>query len=233
MGEKPYCRSKLNVLAVCGFLALGLLQGCASSSSRATSRSSAPALSGDNGLRSAGGTNPNAPFAVVEHSPRLVPRPTQETSSDILSCPASGLGITEVAANVNGRYRIVRLAFVNRQDMPCKLAGYPSVSLVSGDGAPVGSLAIERTTAQSLTAVMNPGRAETAMTEPSPSVILPAGGKAYFQLGWVTGDDCPSVSHIVIAAPGTTHSFTLNHPLAICDGRIRITAVSQDEGGNN
>ncbi len=217
------------------FLIAGLvsqpLSGCAGASHQATSRKSAPGLAGDTGLRNSGGSNPNAPFAVMDHSPRLMPRPELSADSGAAPCTPAGLAVLEVAANVNGAYRVVRLAFVNRGDVPCTLAGYPAVSLLSANGAPIGSLAIEKATAQDFTAEMNPGSAQSASTELSPTVVLPVNGKAFFQLGWVTGDGCPAVSRIVVAAPRTTRSFTLNHPLAICDGRIRITAVSQDENG--
>jgi len=32
----------------------------------------------------------------------------------------------------------------------------------------------------------------------------------------------------MIAAPGTSNAFTIQHPLTVCEGRIQITALREE-----
>jgi hypothetical protein len=185
-----------------------------------------------------GGTNPNAPYLVAASKPQLVKRADGATTDAADPCDSKNLSVTEIAAAVNGKYRAVKLAFDNLGLTPCRLGGYPSISLLDKDGTPVASVVVDRVTASTLSAQLAPPSVpqNTAQTEnagkPGAQVLLAPKGEAWFQIGWSTGDGCPVVSRISVSAPGTTESFTVSHPLTICDGRVQITTLHADQDAN-
>jgi hypothetical protein len=172
---------------------------------------------------------------VAASKPQLVKRADGATTDAADPCDSKNLSVTEIAAAVNGKYRAVKLAFDNQGLTACRLGGYPSISLLEQDGTPVVSVVVDRVTASTLSAQLAPAAApqNTAQTEnagkPGAQVLLAPKGEAWFQIGWSTGDGCPVVSRISVSAPGTTESFTVSHPLTICDGRVQITTLHADQ----
>jgi len=137
------------------------------------------------------------------------------------------LSVSEIAAQANNNFHAVQLAFANHGAAPCKLGGYPQISLLDASGAIIGNIAVEKTSESALSARLT-GPLEPAAAQPSPEVVLSAHSTAAFQIGWTTGSDCPTVSAVMIAAPGTSNAFTIQHPLTVCEGRIQITALREE-----
>ncbi len=171
---------------------------------------------------------------VVDHSAHLVKRPTLLDINAARPCEAATLSLFESAARVEGDHRSVRLNLVNHALEACRLGGYPAISLLRRDGTLLGNVQIEKVTEATLDASMKaPASLQLtpakASGQPSPMVLLSPAGEAAFEVGWTSGGPnaaCEQVGSIVIAAPGTRQSFTVQHELRVCEGRIRVTALS-------
>lgn len=207
---------------------LSLVCGCSSGPRPLSSHGQAPGIGDDTPLARRGGTNPNAPFALAARPPQLVTRPTAQDIEAAPPCSTPDLSAYESGSQLNGDRRAVRLSLVNHGSAACRLGGYPSISLLRRDGTLVGNITIEKITGGTLHAELStPDQA--ASPAPSPQVLLDAkGGEASFNVGWTTGRDCDEVAQIVVAAPGSTQSFSINHPINVCAGRIQVTAVGDD-----
>jgi hypothetical protein len=69
----------------------------------------------------------------------------------------------------------------------------------------------------------------TATPKPDAEITIAPRDEAWFEVGWTTGPGCPVVSRISVSAPGASQSFTVNHPLTVCDGRVQITTLHADQ----
>jgi hypothetical protein len=138
------------------------------------------------------------------------------------------LSVTEIAAAMNGNFHAVKLAFYNQGLASCRIGGYPNVSLLDKNGNPVASVTVDRISQSALSAKLTPGSVETVSAQPQAQLVIAPRSEAWFQMGWSTGEGCPQIARISISAPGSSETFTVNHPLAICDGRIEITALHSD-----
>ena len=175
--------------------------------------------------------NPNAPFITPGGTPKLIPRATETDVKDAQPCDPSVLSVEEVSGNVNGSYRSVKLAFINRGAAPCMVGGYPAVTLENQVGRPIGSIAIEKVTAEKLDAELSQAPAgSTPGAQPMPHITLMPHQVAAFQVAWSTGTGCPVASHILLSAPGTERLFAIPQPMTVCAGRIQVTELRLDEG---
>jgi hypothetical protein len=174
--------------------------------------------------------NPNAPYVLAgSQTPHLIARATMADAQNAGSCDPDVLSVEEIAGDANGVFRSVKLAFMNRGAMPCKLGGYPSVGLVDAEGANIGSVAMEKVSSTEVTAELANTR-PAASDGPAPSVTLMPHAVAAFQVVWTTGPECSRVSRILVTAPGTRRAFSISQPLRICTGRIQVTELRLDEG---
>lgn len=175
--------------------------------------------------------NPNAPYITPGGTPRLIPRATAMDTRDAQPCDPNALSVEEISGNVNGSYRSVKLAFMNRGGAPCVLGGYPSVSLRSLGGPPIGSIAIEKVTPEKIDAELSQTPpASPSGSQPMPQVTLMPHQVAAFQVAWSTGAGCPTASLILLSAPGTEKLFAIPQPMVVCSGRIQVTELRLDEG---
>jgi len=174
--------------------------------------------------------NPNAPYIVPGgEMPHLIARATAADAQNAGPCDPEVLSVENIAGDASGIFRSVKLAFMNRGAMPCKLGGYPSISLVNSEGENVGSVTAEKIGfAQVQAEFQKPGPDETGA--PVPSVTLMPHAVAAFQVVWTTGPECSRVSRILVTAPGTRRAFSIAQPLRICTGRIQVTELRLDEG---
>jgi hypothetical protein len=225
--RKPVVSPHKLALAVIGLLAV-VCAGCAGS--RPGSRTTVAARAGapDDAAMHA---NPNAPYITSGGTPRLVSRAAATDTNDAQACDPNVLSVEEISANVNGTYRSVKLAFMNRGGAPCILGGYPAIALQSSEGQPIGSIAIEKVTPEKVDAELS----QTAPASPSeaqltPQVTLMPHQVAAFQVVWSTGAGCPTASHILLSAPGTQKLFAIPQPMVVCSGRIQVTELRLDEG---
>jgi hypothetical protein len=210
------------------FLTAALLTGCTSARNAHIAQKGAPGLEEDSPLSHRGGVNPNAPYTTVDHSVHLVKRPSVVDVEAAVPCTASDLSLFESGASVDGEIRSVRLSLVNHTQRPCRLSGYPTVSLLRSDQSVIGSIVIQKVTATTIEAALHTslpsGAAEPKL--PPHNVLLAPSGEATFEVGWTSRPTCEQVASIAVAAPGTIQSFPVHHSLTVCEGRILLTAVT-------
>lgn len=206
--------------------ALAVCAGCAGTSAAGKTKLAAQSLAPDDAALH---PNPNAPYILPGETPRLIPRATALDAENAGPCDPDVLSVEEIAGDASGVFRSVKLAFMNRGAMPCKLGGYPSVALVSPEGENVGSIGVEKVSSATVLAEFQ--KAKTAEASgPAPAVTLMPHAVAAFEVVWNSGPECSRVSKIVVTAPGTRRSFGISQPLRICTGRIQVTELRLDEG---
>jgi hypothetical protein len=214
-------------LAVISLLAF-VCAGCAGSRPGSTRTVSAHAGAPDDAAMHA---NPNAPYITAGGTPKLISRATATDTQNAQPCDADVLSVEEISANVNGNYRSVKLAFMNRGGAPCILGGYPTVALRNLAGEPIGSIAIEKVTPEKVDAELSQtAPASPSEAQPMPQVTLMPHQVAAFQVAWSTGAGCATASHIFLSAPGTQKLFAIPQPMVVCSGRIQVTELRLDEG---
>jgi hypothetical protein len=219
---------KLSLPCLFAGAALALLvAGCTNGPHVRASGGSA-ALAPETPAYAKGGTSPNAPYSVIDSQPKLVVR-NATLATDLAHaepCTASQLAVSEVAANLEDNHRSATLGFVNLSDAPCKIGGYPEIKLLDKHNQTVANVDIEKVSATSLVAGVASGAVPAASTTPTTAeVLLAPRSEADFQIGWTTGESCPEIAQILVAAPGTHHTFVLHRRIAICAGPIQITAL--------
>lgn len=227
--------SRFTTIAFVGSLMIvwPLSQGCGHSAHSSAMRSGAPLLNEDS-PRANGGTNPNAPYLMKASTTPQLARRSEASGAAVNPCDSKNLTVTEIAAAVNGKYRAVKLAFDNGGLTPCHIGGYPTVTLLDQTGTPVANLVVDRVTDSTLSAQLSRGPVPAAATtaKPNAQITIAPRGEAWFEVGWSTGEGCPVVSRISVSAPGSSESFTVNHPLTVCESRVQITTLHADQEGD-
>lgn len=226
--------SRLSSIALTGGLLMvwPLIDSCAHSSRSSSLKGGAPVLLNEDSPRAHGGTNPNAPYLMAAGGPQLVKRSEASASAPAASCNSKDLSVTEIAAAVNGNYRAIKLAFDNEGIAPCRIGGYPAISLLDKTGTPVANLTVDRVSASSISARLAQGPVQASAVKPDTQITIAPKGDAWFQVAWSTGEGCPIIARINVTAPGASESFTVNHPLAVCDGHVQLTTLHADEDGD-
>lgn len=202
--------------------------GCAAGRSTARLRTaSAPSLQGEDASIRRNLADPNAPFMLLDRTPRpsAIIAPDGDKTAP---CSGESLSVSEIGAAAEGNARTVRLAFVNRGDSACTLAGVPAVTLLDQSGEPVAGIAIERKQDGSYSA-----RVTDTNTAATTRVVLPPKGSAVFEISWETGPECPLINGVAISPPGINaaasgaagHSFRVDRPLRVCHRRLSVSAI--------
>lgn len=220
---------RCSVLLAAGILVAGIA-GCAGAHHAVGANATATTLSPDDAPLH---PNRNAMYTMPASAPRLVPRPTSEDAIRAKPCEDRVLSVSEISSNVNGDHRSVKLAFMNRGAIACRLGGYPEIALLGSADDKVGSIAIEQSTSAAVLAEMsasNNAKTIPAASEPTPELVLMPHSVAAFEVVWQFGPECPSISKIEVTAPETTKSFSISRSLKVCAGHIQITALQPDEG---
>lgn len=206
------------LMAMCG--------GCAGSHRTAAVRvASQGAAPDDVALR----PNPNAPYLMAGETPRLIPRATEMDARNAGPCNPEVLSVEQIAGDSNGLIRSMKLAFMNRGPVACRLGGYPGITLLDPEGANIGSIATEKISSSRVEAELSKAPAPPAETA-VPAITLMPHAVAAFQVVWTTGTNCSSVGQIVVTAPGSQRAFTVSQPMRICAGRVQVTELRLDEG---
>jgi Protein of unknown function (DUF4232) len=216
----------LNGLFVVSTIAL-LTQGCTRGHYHAAAGTVTPGLTAEDRRHGRNGTNPNAPFTLINREQRGAASKLSTVPLNATSCAPEDLGVVEVAEQVNGEERFVSLAFVNEGPKECELGGYPTVSLLDEHGEAIGSLSVVEVGDKSQT-TPSPTAVEAALPTGAGGpieVMLAPQGEAYFGISWMAGAQCPSVSGLTVRAPGIARSFSINHRLSVCSGQVRVTAL--------
>lgn len=214
------------LLAVTTGCALAVCAGCAGARGGHMARAAAPGLAPDDAALH---PNPNAPYLLPGGTPRLIPRATAEDAAQAGPCDPEVLSAEEIAGDTSGVYRSVKLAFMNRGAVPCRLGGYPSVALLDSEGQRIGNITTARVSATEVLAEFGETAPSGAKGD-APSVTLMPQQVAAFQVVWTTGATCSRVSRIQVTAPGSRRTFGIVQPLRICTGQIQVTELRLDEG---
>jgi hypothetical protein len=181
--------------------------------------------------------DPNAPYVVPAPARNLTPQPAAETAAEAPLCTPDALNVQEIAGNAHGAWHSIKVGFQNRTSADCRMSGYPLVALLNGQGQNLGSIAVERTTAQEVRAELAEGPPASApKSAPAQSadmaseeVVLVPRAVAAFQVVWSAGANCSSVARLLVTAPGTTHTFSVSQPMSVCTGRIQVTPLGLDQ----
>jgi len=213
-------------LAVAAGFVLAVCAGCAGTGANGKAKLAAQSIAPDDAALH---PNPNAPYILPGEMPRLIPRATALEAENAGACDPDVLSVEEIAGDATGILRSVKLAFMNRGAMPCKLGGYPSIALVSPEGENVGSIGVEKVTSAAVMAEFQKTKSAEA-SSPAPTVTLMPHAVAAFEVVWNSGPECARVSKILVTAPGTRRSFAIPQPLRICTGRVQVTELRLDEG---
>jgi hypothetical protein len=226
-----------SVLPVTALVSLFAI-GCTQRNALGNSPRVAPTLAEEH-ARIHGVSDPNAPFLLIDRTTVYKEVSTaQVDTATPNSCGAADLQVYETAAVVNGNRRILTIAFENRGATACSISGYPEVQLQDEDGNALANIAIRQTSTLTLAGTVV---ASTEGRAPSPVVIvLRPSGEATFQVGWSSGEGCPVVSRLTVAVPDhaksteatkpAVESLSIDRPLTVCDGEVRVTALTSDGG---
>jgi Domain of unknown function (DUF4232) len=214
------------VLAVIMGCALGVCAGCAGTRAGHLAPGGAGGMAPDDAALH---PNPNAPYILAGGAPRLIPRATAEDAANAGPCDPEVLSVEEIAGDTSGVFRSVKLAFMNRGPVPCRLGGYPAVALLDSEGARIGNISTQRVSSTEVLAEFGK-QIPPGARGPSAAVTLMPHEVAAFQLVWTTGAECSRVARIQVTAPGSRRTFGITQPMKICTGQIQVTELRLDEG---
>jgi hypothetical protein len=179
--------------------------------------------------------DPNAPFTLRPEAPHLAKRQPVLDVNGVPVCVESQLSLFESRSRLNGNRHTLQLTFEN-QGAACRLSGFSAVTLLSADGAVLRGITIQKESAEAVADWLEPqpGVGHTEATpeagatgvQPSAEVLLPPHGDAVFELGWISGPECPQVNRLAVSAPGNTASSYVPRQLAVCDQQILMTAIA-------
>lgn len=135
--------------------------------------------------------------------------------------PQLALEIEQSDAGAGNRGMIVSLR--NAGTETCTITGYPGVTLRDDEGLP-------------LTSIRADPWVQGDPEQPPHPVELPAGGKAYFDIGWnvvpheYEGETrCPVAQGLRVTAPGDTAALMADREMTVCGGRIKVGQVRATE----
>ncbi|MGA7885113.1 MAG: DUF4232 domain-containing protein [Acidobacteriaceae bacterium] len=182
--------------------------------------------------------DPNAPYVIPGPPRKVVAQPTPAAAAEALPCTPDALKVEEIAGNMHGAWHSIKVGFRNQASVACRLSGYPLVALFNGEGQSLGSIAVQRTTADEVRAELaepsppkpaQPAPAQDGTISAAQHVILVPRAVAAFQVVWSAGESCSKVARLLVTAPGTTRTFSVAQPMSVCKGRIQVTPLGLDQ----
>lgn len=182
--------------------------------------------------------DPNAPYVVPAAPRKAAAQPTPEDAAGAPPCTPADLKVEEIAGNAHGSWHSIKVGFRNEAGATCRMSGYPMVALFNPEGQSLGSIAVERTTAEEVRAELaetlpasapKPAPAQDAGASPQHVVLMPR-AVAAFEVVWSAGQNCSPVARLLVTAPGTTRTFSVAQPMNVCTGRIQVTPLGLDQG---
>jgi hypothetical protein len=163
-------------------------------------------------------TAPVATTALPEPVDPLSPRPAVESPAPTGSqptCSSAGLSVTD--ADLLADERTLQEVFVVRTTgAPCALRGWPAVTLLGPDGAPLPVTARQ---------VGTPG-----------TVTLSRDSSLSFVLSTPRSSGCQDVSALTVRLPGTSRTLRTSTTMQVCSGEVSVSPVhrsTDDEGSEH
>ncbi len=136
-------------------------------------------------------------------------------------CAAENLRLAVEGGDAGMGHRVTTLALRNAGPSACTVAGYPSVSLLDGDGKLLTGVR----------AAQAPGNYFAQGRAPTPVEIRPQQA-AWFDLAWsvIPHEDkgettCPSVKTVRVTAPGAASAIVLPLAFTPCGGQVEVSPL--------
>lgn len=174
---------------------------------------------------------PETPVSEPPAPAQPMPEETTATTGSLAAaCRSRQLRLSAEGGDAGAGNRVAVLAAHNVGAQPCSLNGYPTVTLLDGEGRSLTEIRAEQ----------QPGNYFGGATEPTPVTIAPQ-AKAYFDIAWsvvpneaIGEQACPDAATVRVAVPGDPSVVTLEQAFAPCGERIRVRpfrATASDGGG--
>lgn len=136
-------------------------------------------------------------------------------------CAAENLRLAVEGGDAGMGHRVTILALRNAGPSACTVTGYPSVSLLDGDGKLLTGVR----------AAQAPGNYFAQGRAPTPVEIRPQQA-AWFDLAWsvIPHEDkgettCPSAKTVRVTAPGAASAITLPLAFTPCGGQVEVSPL--------
>lgn len=136
-------------------------------------------------------------------------------------CAAENLRLAVEGGDAGMGHRVTTLAMRNTGPSACTVAGYPSVSLLDGDGKLLTGVR----------AAQAPGNYFAQGRAPTPVEIRPQQA-AWFDLAWsvIPHEDkgettCPSAKTVRVTAPGAASAIALPLAFTPCGGQVEVSPL--------
>lgn len=136
-------------------------------------------------------------------------------------CAAENLRLAVEGGDAGMGHRVTTLALRNTGPSACTVTGYPSVSLLDGDGKLLTGVR----------AAQAPGNYFAQGRAPTPVEIRPQQA-AWFDLAWsvIPHEDkgettCPSAKTVRVTAPGAATAITLPLAFTPCGGQVEVSPL--------
>ncbi len=136
-------------------------------------------------------------------------------------CAAETLRLAVEGGDAGMGHRVTTLALRNTGPSACTVTGYPSVSLLDGDGKLLTGVR----------AAQAPGNYFAQGRAPTPVEIRPQQA-AWFDLAWsvIPHEDkgestCPSAKTVRVTAPGAASAITLPLAFTPCGGQVEVSPL--------
>ncbi len=136
-------------------------------------------------------------------------------------CAAENLRLTVEGGDAGMGHRVTTLALRNAGPSACTVTGYPSVSLLDGDGKLLTGVR----------AAQAPGNYFAQGRAPTPVEIRPQQA-AWFDLAWsvIPHEDkgettCPSAKTVRVTAPGAASAIALPLAFTPCGGQVEVSPL--------
>lgn len=155
------------------------------------------------------------------------PPPAADRASMLAPCRGAHLALSAQRDDAVANKRVVRIAVRNTGSQPCRLLGYPGVSVEDerGQTLPVRS-------------EQSAGGHFTANGLPAPVALRPEGFGA-FEIAWNVpppgqspAPDCAPAARLRVTPPADPEAVSLDYPLVVCGGRIRVTPMRASPTGD-
>ncbi|MNJ18829.1 Membrane-bound lysozyme-inhibitor of c-type lysozyme [compost metagenome] len=157
--------------------------------------------------------------AIIERCSRPVAAAVPPPSG--APCASADLRLAVEGGDAGMGHRVTTLALRNAGTAACTVTGYPSVSLLDGEGKLMTSVR----------AVQAPGSYLAQGRAPTPVEIRPQQA-AWFDLAWtvIPHEDkgettCPSAKTVRVTAPGAATAIALPLAFAPCGGQVEVSPL--------
>ncbi|EKY30163.1 hypothetical protein HMPREF0185_00684 [Brevundimonas diminuta 470-4] len=173
----------------------------------------------ESGMLSRVGQGDQAGGVIIERCSRPVAAVAPPPSG--APCAAENLRLAVEGGDAGMGHRVTTLALRNAGPSACTVTGYPSVSLLDGDGKLLTGVR----------AAQAPGNYFAQGRAPTPVEIRPQQA-AWFDLAWsvIPHEDkgettCPSAKTVRVTAPGAASAITLPLAFTPCGGQVEVSPL--------